>query len=164
MSAEDALKKYCAKHWKRQSRAHRRNNHPEADLKTEVLGWLKSNGFSCHSIESKAVYSARAGRYVRGQTAPGVADIFGCAPNGIGVFIELKAPGRLSTLKHHQRDFLVAKICFGAFGACIDSVAGLAGTWTEFLNISATDIKRAQEFLIDSLPAAKPDEEGWPLK
>lgn len=101
MSARDALKKYYQnqiKNNERQLRPKCRNQRPEKGVQAEVMQWLKASGFSCHSIEAKAVYSFEVGRYVRGQTDAGVADLFGSSPGGLAVFIELKAPGRRSTL------------------------------------------------------------------
>ncbi len=124
------------------------------------MAWLKANSFSCHAIEAKAVYSFEAGRYMSGQTAPGVADIFGCSAEGVAVFIELKAPGRRCTLKEHQRAFLIAKINAGAFGVCVDSVECLAGAWSEFSHRRKMDTQLAKALLLSHLPIVMEEPSG----
>lgn len=120
MSARDALLNYSKKQIK--TKRTKRNSSPEKEVEKEVMHWLRTHGFSCHVVESKAVYSPSAGGYKSGQTIPGFSDVVGCDPNGMAVFIELKAKGRNSTLKEHQYLFLKNKIEHGAFAVCVDSV------------------------------------------
>ncbi len=136
MSARDALLKHHAKlagQLEREQAPRRKNEKPEFEVKKAVMGWLRANGFSCHVIESKAVFSVAAGRYMGGQTDAGVSDIFGVAPGGLAVFIELKAPGKRATLRPGQRAFLTDKIRFGSFAVCVDSVDCLREIWEKFL-------------------------------
>lgn len=105
----------------------RRNSKPEQILTIiPCLSWGREHGFSLHQVESKAVFSKAIGRYKRGMTTKGFPDIVGCTPDGIAVFIEGKAPGSLSDLKPHQRDFLLDKILKGCFAVCVDSPQRLA--------------------------------------
>lgn len=158
MSAKDALNKFYRKQMAAQERAQgprRKNTRPEFEVKKAVLAWLKENGFSCHAIEAKAVYSYEAGRYLSGQTVPGVADIFGSTPDGIACFIELKAKGRKSTLKPHQYEFLVAKIEVGAFAVCVDSVQCLAQVSEQWRALQKTDPPGAKTLLLEHLPKVR---------
>lgn len=103
-----------------------------SELRSACMKWLDQNGFSCHVVESKAVYSHSAGRYLGGQTSVGFSDIVGVTPNGIAAFIEVKAPGRLSTAKPHQIAFLLSKAKLGAFAVVVDSVDLLERVYQEF--------------------------------
>jgi hypothetical protein len=123
------------------------------------MKWFKENGWSMHVIESKAVYNFEAGRYDHGQTEPGVSDSFGCAPDGTGSFVEFKAPGKRSTLKDHQRQFLMSKIARGAFAACVDSVRCLEDAWKEFEHRRKMDPQLAKAFLFRHLPKQKDEGE-----
>lgn len=96
------------------------------------MDWLRANEFSVNVVESKAVYNQSAGRYIRGQTDQGFSDAVGCHNTGLGVFIEFKAPGRLSTLRPAQKAFLREKIDFGAFVAVVDSAERLSEIWESF--------------------------------
>jgi hypothetical protein len=125
---------------------------PEKMVEKDVMHWLSTNGFSCNVVESKAVYSAQSGRYLRGQTDAGFPDICGCSPNGLGVFIELKAKGRRSTLKDHQRAFLIDKINRGAFAVCVDSVDCLRDISLKFKH---SDHEARKELLLNHLPVKK---------
>lgn len=140
-----------------EQRPRRKNQKPEFEVKKAVMAWLKERGFSCHVIEAKATYSQAAGRYVSGQTEPGVADIFGCTPEGVAVFIELKAPGKRYTLKAHQRDFLKTKIQAGAFAVCVDSVECLEQVWNAFEHRRKMEPKLATALLLRHLPPEKAD-------
>lgn len=157
MSAKHALNRYYAKLMREQERERspRRNSKPEHEVKVRVMHWLEANGFSCDVVESRAVYSKAAGRYVNGQTRKGFSDLTGCAPDGTAVFIELKAPGRRSTLRPEQREFLMSKIQCGAFALVVDSVHYLTDAWTEFTHRRRMDPQLARAFLLRHLPAQR---------
>ena len=140
MGAKDALDR----HYSRQARSStrtKRNAKPERAVVAALMAWLKVNGFSCHVVDSKAVYSARAGRFLRGQTWAGVSDIFGCSPRGIGVFVEAKSPGRRGSLRLAQREFLKQKVNAGCFAVVADSVESLERQWREFTACAQADRK-----------------------
>lgn len=132
--SDNPLKRFYAKQMKADVQPRRRkNDRPEHNLTVvPCMMWLAEQKFSMNRIEAKAVFNPFAGRYLSGQTEPGVADAFGCAPDGTGCFIEFKAPGKLSTLKDHQRDWLIQKIERGAFAVVTDSVLDLEHKWTIF--------------------------------
>lgn len=158
MSVEDALRKYSTRAFKKEERSRkprRKNKTPERDVQKLVMSWLKANGFSCNVVESKAVWSQKAGRYLKGQTEAGVSDIFGSTPNGLACFIELKAPGKRATLKEHQRQFLKSKIEVGAFAICTDSVEYLIEAWLGFEHHKA--LGSHVDFLLKQLPKSTDD-------
>lgn len=129
---QDAIAKYEKKIAPKQSTG-RKNKKPEKELEKIVMLWLKQNGFIVNVVESKAVYNPYAKRYLRGQTQAGFADIVGVTPSGHGCFIELKAPGRLSTLRDHQKAFLEARRACGAFAVAIDSIELLQKLYAAWL-------------------------------
>jgi hypothetical protein len=92
-----------------------------------------------------------------GQADAGFADCVGVTPYfGVAAYIELKAPGRRSTLKPHQRDFLLGKISMGAFAVCIDSVELLSETYNEWLALRTEKyFDGAKQYLIGRLPKIK---------
>lgn len=159
MSADDALKKFFAKHAKQLDREmngpSRKNEKPEIELTQKpCMIWFKANGFSMDVIESKAVFNYEAGRYVSGQTAPGVSDSFGCTPCGFGCFVEFKAPGKRATLKKHQREWLLDKIKRGAFAVCVDSVECLEKVWNEYSHARKMNFQLGINVLLRHLPHA----------
>lgn len=155
MSAKKALESYYARQLAQLERVQSprlKNAKPEEEVKRVVMAWLKEHGFSCHVVEAKAVYSKRAGRYVSSQTTPGFSDIVGACPNGLAAFIELKAPGKRSTLREGQRAFLVEKIDKGAFAVCVDSVECLATVWEAFEHRVRMEPQLARALLLRHLP------------
>ncbi len=151
MSAEDALLKHHQRQWdkiQKESRPKRKNRKPEKLVEIEVLAWAKEMGMSLHVVESKAVYSRAAGRYLHSQTSESLPDLIGNFGE-FSVWIELKARGRRSTLKDHQREFLVRKIQEGCFACCTDRmmhIDHLFQTW-----LKAGEMYR-QKYLMDDLP------------
>lgn len=133
-STKAVLEKYFEKQARENdpTRQRRKNKKPEKLVEKAVMDWLKRSDFSCHVVESKAVFSPRAGIYLNSQAEPGMSDIVGCTPDGKGCFIELKAKDRRSDLKDHQRRFLLEKISRGAFAACVDSVEYLERCWSHY--------------------------------
>lgn len=133
-STKRALERYFDKQARRNDPLRKKRSYgaPEKEVEKEVMAWLKENDFSCDVVESKAVFNRSAGTYVSGQTVKGMSDIVGCTPDGMGCFIELKAHGRRSQLKIHQRKFLLAKMMRGAFACVVDSVDYLEECWDCF--------------------------------
>lgn len=99
------------------------------------MAWLKSNGFSCNVVEAKAVFNQAAGRYISSQAIPGMSDIIGNDQNGVGVYIELKAKGRLSTVSYKQINFLKEKISTNCFAVCVDSADMLDKMYRHWLKL-----------------------------
>lgn len=126
---------------------------PEKLVELEVLNWLNLNGFSCDVIESKAVFSQKAGRYLRGQTVKGMSDLVGCDSIGRGVFIELKAKGKRTNVSLEQIAFLSKKITNHAFAVVVDSADCLSHYYSKYCElIKKSDFNGARDYLRSILP------------
>jgi hypothetical protein len=133
-SVKQAMERYFDKQAKKNDplKKKRKNKKPEKLVEKACMDWLKIMDFSCDVVESKAVFSPRAGIYLNSQATPGMSDIVGCTPDGRGAFIELKAKDRRNALKDHQRRFLLEKISRGAFACCVDSPYYLEKCWEHY--------------------------------
>lgn len=149
MSAQDALLKYSQKQLKTARTRKRRNKKPEEEAVREICTWCEKQKWSVHRVESKAVYSRAAGRYLRGQAASGFPDLVGNTGHGQGVFIEVKAKGKRSTIKPHQVIFLKEKIKTGCFAICADSAVCINNMWTIYCSLN-NDMRK--KYLLDNLP------------
>lgn len=129
-----AMNKFIAKSAK-SNKPKRTNQRPEKIVECEVIQWLRNNQFFVHVVESKAVWNAHAGRYLTGQTVVGFPDVVGCTAQGLHVAIELKAPGRLSTLRPQQAEYLRKAICRGCFAVVVDSVPLLISIYEKWVSI-----------------------------
>lgn len=161
MSVKDALARFYQRQCdelEKAKRPKRKNGRPEFELKVIVLKWLRDQGFSVDSVESKAVYSKAAGRYLNSQTTVGMPDIIGTTPEGLGAFIELKIKGRRGTLRDAQRVFLTEKINRFAFAVCIDSIECLSQVWTEFNHRRKMSPELGKNFLLRHLPPSRQKE------
>jgi len=127
----------------------KKNEKPEKQTEKEVLQLLRSKGWFVEVVESKAVFSQAAGRFLRGQATTGFVDIVGCTSSGQSVAIELKALGRRSSLREQQREFLNQVICRGGFGCVVDSAAFLESLHRAYL------ANPRPETLSDFLPKKK---------
>lgn len=106
---------------------------PEKIVEIWCMDWCARKGWRVCVIESKATFSKKVGRYLRSRAAPvGHSDLVGCTDTGHGVFIELKAPGKLNTLSEEQEKFLLERRACGAFTAVVDSPELLDKLWEEF--------------------------------
>jgi hypothetical protein len=157
-STKKAIENFCKKQIKKKRKRNgSRNKAPERDLvRTDLLPWLKRNGFSINVVEAKAVYNVKAGRYLSGQTDKGFSDMVGNDADGIACFIEAKAPGRKKVIldqKHrHQYDFIIEKIKSNCFAGCFDSLVDLQVTYSSFKRARAAgDRDKAQHILMAAL-------------
>lgn len=152
-SVEDAITRY----YERQnlvpttSVPTRKNEKPEKEVEKKVLDWCRSfAGWSMDVVEAKAVFSEGAQMYLHSQAKSGFSDLVGCTGMGLFVAIELKAPGRLSTLREKQREYLIDKINKGCFAVVVDSVELLITLWKTF--VSLPSVEERKKFLLESLP------------
>jgi hypothetical protein len=156
LSAKDALDRYYSKLAKQQSKPKRKNRKPEKEVERFCLEWMRARKWDVQIYESKAVFSARSGRYTGQSMKAGTVDCQGITPDGIPVYIEFKAPGRLSTFSspknHRQKEYLVAKIQNGAFGAVVDSANRLDRIFGEYINRVRSSKDEAKQFLLSELP------------
>lgn len=153
MSVRDAIEKYSRKQLKDNTGPRRKNSKPEKLVVSECMKWFNEFGFSMTVVESKAVYSASAGRYLSGQAAAGFPDSVGCTPFGVGCFVEFKAKGKVATLRDGQREFLKEKILKGCFACVVDSMTMLQGIYCQWCNLKEQDRKVA--YLLSKLPVKK---------
>ena len=150
MSVKDALLKYNARQLRKGSRSSkRRNQKPEYEVVKSLLDWTVRQGWSIHKVESKAVYSASAGRYLRGPAVEGFSDLVGNDSQGRAIFIEAKAPGKKATLRPAQAVFLKEKIRTNSFAICVDSVELLN---TAYVFWNALDMVKRQKYLMSMIP------------
>lgn len=103
-------------------RSKKRSLGPEKIVEKEVLAMAQEIGLDLSVIDSKAIYSKNQDRYTKNYCVPeGAPDLWGCDSNGVAVYVELKAPGKLNTLSHKQRQFLQRKAALGCFAIAVDS-------------------------------------------
>lgn len=153
---KDAIAKFEKKSEPKIEIAKRKNGAPEKEFETEALRWLRTNGFHVSIVESKATYNPKAGRYISQSVKQGFVDVVGNHNTGIAVYIELKAPGRRSTLRMNQREFLLEKIESGCFGACVDNIEILQNQWEKFKKFrTANQIGLSKDFLRAALPTER---------
>lgn len=131
LRTQKAIERYIQKQTP-SKKPRRKNGSPEKLVEKEVLAWCKQQGWSCDVVESKAVYSVRAQSFLRGQARPGFADIVGSTDEGLSVHLELKAPGRVSTVRMSQFEYLSEKIEKNCFAAVVDSAKRLESIYLEF--------------------------------
>lgn len=154
-STKKAIESYILKHTKDVSKLKRKHNRPEKEVEKQVMSWCRDHNIFANVVESKAVYSAAAGRYLSGQASAGFPDIV--AINNLGRFlaIELKSPGRRSTIRPNQYDFLIQVISLNGFACVTDSVSHLSSLYFSWLN-SPDALKKS--VLLNDLPKKKADD------
>lgn len=128
-----------------------KNDKPEKAFVKQILFYLRSKGWSLDVVDSTAVYSKEAGRYLNSMARVGISDIVGNMPNGRSVYIEAKAPGRRRTIRPDQLEFLIGKIKTNAFAVVSDSIEHFDKIYNEWAAIAGA-IER-QECLLKDLPA-----------
>jgi hypothetical protein len=99
----------------------RKYKKPEKLVEKDVLAWAKDNGVHLHVVESKAIWSMEAGRFIEGQAEVGYPDLSGNNNYGHSIWIELKAKDKRHNLSPGQYQFLLNKIEQGCFAVVVDS-------------------------------------------
>lgn len=146
-AVEKFIAKQCAPQNSREPK--RRNKKPERQTETDCLLWCRANNMFVHVIESSS-YDHILGRKTLSKTTVGMPDLIGNTINGNSVYIELKAKDRRSTLKDHQRAFLIEKIRQNCFAVVVDSVHKLDQYYKEFCKLRNQESR--QTYLLDCLP------------
>lgn len=119
-STKRALENFFRKQIKKPRK--KRNSAPEKDVESEVLTTARQMGFLLFVYESKATFNPKVGRYLKSNSVvEGHPDLAGITPCGRPCYIELKAKGKLSTVRQKQDEFLKAVIDRGAFALVLDS-------------------------------------------
>lgn len=120
-----AMESYHTKLAKKEAGPTRKNEKPEQEVRKQVLPHIRAKGWFVFVADSTAIYSQNAGRFLGSQIQVGCADVLGLTDSGQFLALELKAPGRLSSLRPAQLEFLVNVISRGGLGLVADSVARL---------------------------------------
>jgi len=133
-STKKALDNYLKKQLKSdmQTIYKKPNGQPEKEFVKILMKYLEQQGFSCHVVESKAVWNPKANRYISGQAEKGFPDICGCGPEGQSVWIEAKAQDRRNTLRPEQREFLEKKLEMGCFAIVCDKIEFFDFAWKKW--------------------------------
>ena len=155
-----ATEKYLTKN--DPNKVHRKNEEPERELQKEVIKWLNSIGWDVDSIDSKAQFSEGQGRYISQNAKPGISDVVGNDPNGIAVYIEMKAPGRRSSLRHNQRLFLLRKIKTNCFAIVADSKEFISTAYKRW-SLDYADRAKRNAILLSLLPPEKTERDQGSL-
>lgn len=131
----------------------RKNDKPEKRLQTDALHWMRTKGWSVNVFEAKSTYDPSRGRYISQSMKAGTLDIGGSTSEGIACVIELKAPGKLSTLRDNQRKTLHEKINSNNFACVVDSVHRLETMYTEWRRLrDLGDAAGARAYLVSMIP------------
>jgi len=133
MSVKSALYNYIDRQAKKEAndKPKRKNKTPEYDLQAEIIKTAKKDGFKFYITDSSARWSYEKEGYVSETFESGMSDLTGDR-DGLACYIEIKAPGKRSTLKPHQREFLMRKIGRGCFACCVDSYELITETWDKW--------------------------------
>lgn len=146
-AVEKFIAKQCAPQNNRQPK--KKNKKPERDTENDCLIWCRANNIFVHVVESSS-YDPITGRKTFSRATAGMPDLIGNTANGNSIYIELKAKDRRSTLKDHQRDFLIEKIKQNCFAVVVDSVEKLNQYFREFCKLK--NLESRQTYLINCLP------------
>lgn len=144
----DAMTRHHESLLPKKQRRKKKNDSPEAEVVLAIKNHFNDLGWSLKIIESKAVYNEKAGRYISQQAESGTSDLVGNTPDGIAAFIEVKAKGKLSTLRPDQRNFLIEKIstnCFAIVADSVERVESLYQKWQQSQTKKAVLLKALPE-------------------
>lgn len=152
-STKAAIDRYYSKLLVEQSpKAKEKRLTPELDLQKEIHSWLLSSGFFAFRVESRAQFDQATGNTIYSQTTVGVSDEIAVHNTGLFCAVEIKAPGKRSTLRDSQRNFLHSVIASNGFAACVDSVEHLSSLWTSY---NSLDLSLRKSLLLRDLPQLK---------
>jgi len=135
----------------------KKNKRTEYDFVVQpCLIWMRQMGWSVDIYESRAVWDSKAQSYVTKGIKVGHPDLAGCTNQGYAVYCEAKSPGKRSTVKPHQRHFLMSKIKCGAFACVIDDLEYLKALWAKWISFRVDGhFNEAVQLLTDSMPVSK---------
>lgn len=92
---------------------------PEKIVEADILSTCKQLGLDVSVVDSKMHFTQK-GFLQESETEAGFSDITGNTSDGISVYIELKARGKISTLTQKQKKFLIRKAEAGCFAVAVD--------------------------------------------
>jgi hypothetical protein len=111
-----SIERFSARKLPKMAAVSKPHGKPEKAVEFEVLAWCKDHGFDMSVVDS-STYGVRYGLNKTSESLPDLVGNVGM----YSVWIELKAPGKLSTISIRQHAFLKRKIEAGAFAVCVDS-------------------------------------------
>lgn len=124
---------------------------PEKITEQLCLAYCNQVGIDVSVIDSKATFSQKSNTYKKSKSAPeGFPDLVGNTQSGVAVYIELKAKGKISTLRDKQYLFLKNKIQQNCFACAVDSDEMLHDI---YMNWIKADNK--VDYLLSKLPKVK---------
>lgn len=131
---QDALQNFYSKELKKDSPSKKRKNKaPEKQVVKAILTWGNDNGFDLDVIEASTFDRYKVSMAHDTKVVAGYSDISGNDRFGLACYIEVKAPGRRSTLRESQRFFLERKISSGAFACVTDNISHLHNLYHQWL-------------------------------
>lgn len=152
-SPQDALNKFYNKQLtKNVKKKTRKNKKPELEVEKAVTKWLRSNGFSCDVVDASTYDAGSGGKFQDVKITAGFTDIVGADRFGFACYIELKAAGKRSALKDHQREFITAKIHNNAFACVTDGVEHLSDLYNRWL---ITKLKQKEFVMLKPLTVSQ---------
>lgn len=127
---------------------------PEKIVEREILHWAHLNGCWFEVYDSKATFSKAAQRYKKSKSAAkGTPDLIGSNDLGIGLYVELKAPGKEDECYLEQKNFLIKVINSNCFGAVVSSYQQMDQMYSTWKSLQASQgRKEATLFLLKHLP------------
>lgn len=151
--ADQALTRFMTK---AQPKPFRRRGSPEKAVEAECLEWMRGQGWSVEIYEAKNNYNPAAGRWIGKSMRSGTVDCQGILPNGTFVAVEFKAPGKRAQFNVQtnakQKQYLLEKIHFLAFGCVVDSAQLLKIIYTGYLEELKKGQEVAKDYLLSRLP------------
>lgn len=149
-----AIEAYSKKQLPKSGGTKRKNSKPEKTVEQECLYWMRSQQWDVQIFEAKATYDPRRQIYRQQSMKAGTLDCgASIPPNGISAWIEFKAPGKLSTLRDSQRDFMLKKIETGCFTCVTDSAHRLRTIFMQWrIYIESGQTIAAKKYLKDMMP------------
>ena len=155
----NAMNRFEQKQLKKTSPKTKRNQKPEKITEKECLLWMRSKGWDVEIFEAKATYNPRTQRYTSSAMKAGTCDCIGVTNDGIPVFIEFKAKGKLSTFakstNYRQCAYLFGKIERGAFACVVDSAQYLEAIYIQWKQRKDVSTEASIDFLMNVLPRTK---------
>lgn len=148
-----AIYNYSKKNNRQPTKRKKKNASPEKDLVKLLLQVGSQLGMRLDVVESKATFSQKTGRYTGSAMKSGIPDIIGNDADGLSVWIEAKAPGKVNTLRDNQRDFLIGKIESNCFAVVVDCPDKLREFYKVFKKIGQGP--KAMAYLKGLLPIKK---------
>lgn len=122
---------------------------PEKITEFQVKLACEQLGIWIHTVDSKMVFNQKGRLSFRGNAPKGFPDLVGLDKTGRFYGIELKAKGKLSTIKPHQYEFVKAIIYRNGFGCIVDSVEEFCRIYRTWVSSGMT-----QRHLLDELEAS----------